>query len=94
MISAFWRFGSSFLFLIAQARSSCPSNGFVRQENVLFHRLQQLHRCRSWIDVEELDELRTDSFYGGRPPMSSMIFPSRNKLACGVAHCVRAHTQD
>ena len=69
------------------------SNGVVCRRNVSFHRLQQLHRGRQWIDVKTRIDFRIDSFRSSRPSMSSMIFPSRRELVCGVAHRVRSRTE-
>ena len=65
-------------------------DGVVCRWNVLYS-FQQLHRCRPDAELV-IEELRFDSFGGKRPAFSSMIFPSRSKLVCCVAHRVRSHT--
>ena len=69
-----------------------PKGSFV-EETCYFLIFQQLYLCRPWTDVDfAFEELRIDSFRGGRQAMSPMIFPSRRKIACCVANRVLSHT--
>ena len=71
-----------------------PKGSFV-EETCYFLIFQQLYLCRPWTDVDfAFEELRIDSFRGGRQAMSPMIFRSRRKIACcSRKSCAFPHTQ-